>query len=355
MHVGINGAAVEDKCVVFQEGIEVSAGEALPGDLPARDIVDLRLPVVLEAEDEAHIIRFASPESRNTGVPQVSQEATAPPGLVDRQMPAIMLPSGADMVAHRRSTADREDFMHLNRRVGSGPGKVSEQGISNRHRRGIDDVPVLHSTQRSRQIDLLRLSIRQGALRQRRHTLLEGRVEPPIERRTRDLWHRKLQVGAQDVCLIGAAWRPRRNDHRPHQHPEVQFALPLDHPALLAQAVYLLLRQHRLEDLAHLVTCHGLSPRYGPSCPVLPMLLRRASRACAGSRVKQRSTAITGDPGLSRHVCVFDYYGMTPSFAVRTLPNWDVVPLIAVIPARCFSPLSFAHATLWGLCLSSRA
>jgi glycosyltransferase involved in cell wall biosynthesis len=52
---------------------------------------------------------------------------------------------------------------------------------------------------------------------------------------------------------------------------------------------------------------------------------------------------------------VFDYYGMTPSFAVRTLPNWDVVPLSAAIPARCFTPLFFAHAILLGLYASQVA
>jgi len=67
MHDGVKGAAVEDTCVVFQEGIEIRAGEELPGDLPARDRVDLRLPVVLEAADEAHDVRFVSPESRQTG------------------------------------------------------------------------------------------------------------------------------------------------------------------------------------------------------------------------------------------------------------------------------------------------
>jgi len=85
MDVGINGPAIQDEDRLLDEGIEVSAREELAGHLPARDIVDLRLPVVLETDDEAHIMRFASLEPRNAGVPKVGQEATAPPGLVDGQ------------------------------------------------------------------------------------------------------------------------------------------------------------------------------------------------------------------------------------------------------------------------------
>jgi glycosyltransferase involved in cell wall biosynthesis len=57
---------------------------------------------------------------------------------------------------------------------------------------------------------------------------------------------------------------------------------------------------------------------------------------------RRQSSPVLEDKG------VFDYYGMTSSFAVRTLPNWDVVPLSAAIPTRCFTPLFFAHAMLWG-------
>jgi hypothetical protein len=59
-------------------------------------------------------------------------------------------------------------------------------------------------------------------------------------------------------------------------------------------------RRHKTP--AHLVTSHGLSLRFGPSCLVLPMPLRRESRACSGARVKKRRTTITGDPSLSRHI-----------------------------------------------------
>ena len=218
----------------------------------------------LQADDEAHVIGVARPEARETGVGQVREPSVAPPGLVDLQMPAVMLPGGAAVVAHWCPAPDGEDFMDLDRRVVASSGKVVEQGIADRHRRGINDVPILYPAQGAWQVDLLGPGVRQGALRQGRHTLLEGHIEPPIERGARDPWHFTLQVGAQDIRLIGAARRPRRNDHRPHQRPKVQLALPLDHPALLAQTINLLLRQHRLEHGPHVVACHVLSPSDSP-------------------------------------------------------------------------------------------
>jgi glycosyltransferase involved in cell wall biosynthesis len=44
----------------------------------------------------------------------------------------------------------------------------------------------------------------------------------------------------------------------------------------------------------------------------------------------------------------FDYYGITPIFQVRTLPNWDVVRLNYLIPDNWFAPIFFAHGLLWG-------
>jgi hypothetical protein len=125
----------------------------------------------------------------------------------------------------------------------------------------------------------------------------EGRIDPPIERRARAPWPLTLQAGTPDVRLIGAAWRPRRHDHGPHPHPEVPGALSLDHPALLAQAVHLALRQHRLEDLAHLVTCHRLPLRVVPSCPMLQCLCAGRSQACGSSRVKHHRPVITKASG----------------------------------------------------------
>ena len=46
---------------------------------------------------------------------------------------------------------------------------------------------------------------------------------------------------------------------------------------------------------------------------------------------------------------VFDYYGIAPVFAVRSLANLDVVPLSSWMPEKLFSGLFFTHAILWGL------
>jgi hypothetical protein len=261
--VGLEGPAIQAEDLRRDEGLEGSAGAALAGHRPARDSVDLRRPVVLETQDEAPSMRFTSPEPRPAGVPTGGQEATAPPGRVAGHRPAVRLPSGAARVAHRRAAADREDVMHVDRRSVASPRTGIQQGLANRYGRGIHDGPVLHSTQRSRQIARRRLSSPQGAFGQRRHTRFEGCVEPPLARCPCDLWHCKLQGGTPDVGWLGAAWRPRRHDPRPHQQPEVPLARPLDHPARLAQAFELLLRPHRLEDLAHLVTWHGPAP---PRC-----------------------------------------------------------------------------------------
>jgi glycosyltransferase involved in cell wall biosynthesis len=54
------------------------------------------------------------------------------------------------------------------------------------------------------------------------------------------------------------------------------------------------------------------------------------------------------NPILQRST-VFEYYGIPPIFTVRTLPNWDIVPLSRYLPARGFMPMFFAHALVWGL------
>jgi glycosyltransferase involved in cell wall biosynthesis len=54
------------------------------------------------------------------------------------------------------------------------------------------------------------------------------------------------------------------------------------------------------------------------------------------------------DPVLGKQ-SIFDYYGITPTFTVRPLPNWDVVRLSPFIPDKVFIPFFFVHAFLWGL------
>lgn len=50
-----------------------------------------------------------------------------------------------------------------------------------------------------------------------------------------------------------------------------------------------------------------------------------------------------------RNQSAFDYYGIHQTFAIRTLPNLDVVLLNHLIPDRLFMPVFFTHALLWGL------
>ncbi len=46
---------------------------------------------------------------------------------------------------------------------------------------------------------------------------------------------------------------------------------------------------------------------------------------------------------------VFDYYGVSPLFAVRSLPNWDIVTWETLIPSQIFSAFFLLHGLLWGL------
>ncbi|CEP68821.1 Glycosyl transferase, family 1 [Moorella glycerini] len=54
------------------------------------------------------------------------------------------------------------------------------------------------------------------------------------------------------------------------------------------------------------------------------------------------------DPELSRQT-IFSYYGIAPSFGVRSLPNLDVVLWERFFPKSIFAPVFFAHTLAWGL------
>ena len=56
-----------------------------------------------------------APEAFKTGIATIGQETATSPGLVNGARPAVMLPSGAEMVAHRRPAADRDHLMDLAR------------------------------------------------------------------------------------------------------------------------------------------------------------------------------------------------------------------------------------------------
>ena len=50
-----------------------------------------------------------------------------------------------------------------------------------------------------------------------------------------------------------------------------------------------------------------------------------------------------------RGVSIFDYYGIAPSFTVRTLRNWDFVSWERWIPQRLLVGIGFLHALCWSL------
>src|SRR5262249_38051893 len=134
----------------------------------------------------------------------------APPGRVDLQMPAVMLPDGAKVIAYRCPTADGEDFMPFERSVLAGPGELRAQGLANSDGGGIDNVPILDPTKGPRQIDLLCPSIGQSSVGSGRHEVFEGFIEPPRESGACDLGDLKLQIRPQHVRLVGPAWGPGR-------------------------------------------------------------------------------------------------------------------------------------------------
>ncbi|MGH7962503.1 MAG: glycosyltransferase [Candidatus Binatia bacterium] len=46
---------------------------------------------------------------------------------------------------------------------------------------------------------------------------------------------------------------------------------------------------------------------------------------------------------------IFDYYGLSRVFAVKTLPNLDITRVDRFLRRSMFTPLFFVHAVLWGL------
>jgi hypothetical protein len=135
------------------------------------------------------------------------------------------------------------------------------------HRGGIDDVPVLDTAQNAGEINLLGVGIGQGTVGQGGHELFQWFVKPAIESRAGHPGDRKLQRRSQDVGLVGSARGASRNDHGSYQRPEVQFTLPLKHPALHAQSLDILLGQNCLKHRSHVLARHVGSPR-------VPWLLR---------------------------------------------------------------------------------
>jgi hypothetical protein len=85
-HIGVNGPAVADQDGLLKEGIEVGPREALLPEGAARQMVHFRLPVVLEADDNADPIVVADPQSSQAGIGEVGEQA--PPARIHRSSDA---------------------------------------------------------------------------------------------------------------------------------------------------------------------------------------------------------------------------------------------------------------------------
>ena len=109
MDSGVDGAALQDQRMVGQKGSEVGPGTELLRDLSAREMVDLRRPVLVPADDVPHAVGVAGSEAVPAGRRQVGQQAVAPPGRLALQMAAVMLAGRTAMVLHRCPAADGED------------------------------------------------------------------------------------------------------------------------------------------------------------------------------------------------------------------------------------------------------
>ena len=265
--------------MVCHKGSEVGPGTERLRDLSAREMVDLRRPVLVPADDVPHAVGVAGSEAVPAGRRQVGPQAVAPPGRLALQMAAVMRAGRTAMVRHRCPAADGEDVMDLQGRVPPCPRALLAPRLADRHRRGLDDGPVGDPTQRTPEIDRRRSGVGPGPGRQGRPAPFQRRIEPPIAGGPSDRRHLTLQRRTQDIRRIGAPWGPGREHQRPHEHPPLQPALALDDPEGRAQAVDLPLGHHRLQHVPHLVAGHGLALRSAASRPVLPRSRGRASTA----------------------------------------------------------------------------
>jgi hypothetical protein len=147
-----------------------------------------------EPNDEAHLLGSAGPQAHKAGVGQVGAQAAPLPGRGDLQMPTVTLPGGYEMAEPGRPAPNGEDIMPFDGGVISSPRKSLTQGVTHRDRRGIDEARILHATKRTRQVDLLSLSVRQGPLGQGFHELFQGHIESLVESGPRRACHLTLQV-----------------------------------------------------------------------------------------------------------------------------------------------------------------
>ena len=260
-HVGSKDAASAPEDSLREQGIEVGPRAEGLAHLSPGARVDRRLPVVFEADATAHTLGFTRPEACQTRLAEVGQQAVAPPGLSDLELPAVRLAGWTAVVAYRRPAAHGEDVMPRDRRVLPRTGTLLAPGSATPDGRGIAAVPLLHARQRSRPIDRRRPGLGEGAVGQGFHASCAGRIAPPLDGRPRDPGHLTLQGGPPDVGLLGPAWRSRRDDPRSDPPPQVQCAWSLDDATRRPEALALIGGPQRFEHMAYLFSGHAPSLR----------------------------------------------------------------------------------------------
>ena len=149
--------------------------------------------------------------------------------------------------------------MDLNGRISAWPWELLAQRSADRHRRGIDDVPVCDPTQRTRPIDLLRPGVGQGPVSQGRHEPFQRGIAPQLQGGPSYRRPGPLPRRAQDIRLLGSAGGPGREHHHPPAHPQFPLALARDHPKRRAESVDFPRGPPRLQPLLHRVPGHGLT------------------------------------------------------------------------------------------------
>jgi hypothetical protein len=149
MHSRLKRLAVAPQDGVHQEGIAVGPGAEGAGHRPARHVVHLRLPGVWPADDAPAAVGGAGSQTLQTSRGQVGQPAIAPPGLLARPMPAVMRACGPAMLLDRRAAAAGEHRMDLEGGLVSRAGTLLVEGLTHQDGRRLDQVPVLHPTERA--------------------------------------------------------------------------------------------------------------------------------------------------------------------------------------------------------------
>jgi hypothetical protein len=161
--------------------------------------------------------------------------------------------------------------MPVERRGLAGPGELRAQGIANADGGGIGAGPILDPTKHPRPIAPLGPGLGQRAIGQGRHEVFERFIDPPIASGACDLGDLNLQLRPPHVSLVRPTWGPGRDDHGPHQQPQVQLALPRDAPKWRTQARDCLRWQNRFKHLSDILARHRRALPHARPILCLPM------------------------------------------------------------------------------------